>query len=360
VHCGPKAPVEESPVSEKTEEATPKRKRKARQEGDVAKSPEFTGVTVLLAALAATVITGHSIAGRLLSLFERSIALASRPQPDPSLVGPFLMESLRVLALILAPILAAAFALAAFISYIQIGPIFTIKPLIPDAKKLDAIEGLKNLFNKDKAVELVKNVLKLTLMGAIGYATFFEHLAALVRTPRLQLADAFVVFRQGAMELTGYLVGGLVGFAVFDFFWKRHSHAKKMRMSKDEVKREHKESEGDPMIKSQREALHRQMINEAGMKRVSDADVVVVNPTHVAVALRYREEEARAPQVVSRGRGEVAREIKKLARRHRVPIVHNVGLARSLVELELEEEIPQEFYEPVAEILRFAYELGRE
>ena len=345
-------------MSEKTEEATPKKLRKARQEGNVAKSGEFTGLAVLLAALAATVITIESIAAGLIALYLEAIALGQRPDLDSSHIGPFLYGSLESMGRMLAPILAAAFAAAAFFSYVQIGALFTMKPLIPDATKLNPAQGLKSMFSKKKAVELVKNVLKLTLMAAVGYGVFVDQIVHLLRAPRLDLFSAAALLRNGALDLSMYLVGGLIAFGVFDLYWQRHTHKQELMMSKDEVKREYKESEGDPMVKAQREALHRQMMSEAGMRRVKEADVVVVNPTHVAVALRYREEEARAPQVVARGKGKVAAQIRELARRHRVPVVRDVTLARSLVELETDSDIPPEFYEPVAEVLRFAWSLS--
>ena len=347
-------------MSEKTEEATPKKLRKAREDGNVAKSAEFTGLMVLLAALAATVITIETIASRLIALYLEAIRLGQRPDLDASHIGPFLYGALESMGLMLAPILAAAFVAAAFFSYVQIGALFTIKPLIPDASKLNPAGGLKNMFNKKKAVELVKNVLKLSLMAAIGYGVFVDQIVHLLRAPRLDLFSAASLLEGGALALSMYLIGGLIAFGVFDLLWQRHTHKKDLMMSKDEVKREYKESEGDPMVKAQREALHRQMMNEAGMRKVKEADVVVVNPTHVAVALRYRQEEARAPQVVARGKGKVAAQIKALARRHRVPVVRDITLARSLVELELDEDIPPEFYEPVAEILRFAWSLRDE
>ena len=130
-------------------------------------------------------------------------------------------------------------------------------------------------------------------------------------------------------------------------------------MSKDEVQREYKQSEGDPMLKGQRNAMHQEIMNDPGMSRVRDADAVVVNPSHVAVAIRYRAEESRAPQVIAAGKGAVALEIKRLARRENIPIVKNIPLARALVEVDLEDTIPPDMYEAVAEVLTFVYQLRK-
>lgn len=344
-------------MSEKTEEATPKKKRKSREDGQVAKSAEFTGVAVMVGAVAVVGLMAIFIGQRLAGFMLRSIELAIRPDLGPSHITPFMMEGLNTLALLLAPLLGVTFVLAAFISYVQIGALFTIKPLIPDPKRIDPIKGMKNIVSKDKLVELVKNVSKLTLMGSIGYGVVRDGLEPLVMTPRLELFPAMIVFASIALRLSLVMVAGLVVFGVVDLIWQRYKHAKELRMSKDEVKREHKESEGDPMLKGKRKQLHQELINDVGVAKVRDADAVVVNPTHVAVALRYREGEMHAPKIVAAGRGDIAREIKRLARRYDIPIVHNVALARALVELDLEREIPEEFYDAVAEILRFVYSL---
>jgi type III secretion YscU/HrpY family protein len=347
-------------MSEKTEEATPKKKRKAREDGQVAKSAEFTGVAVMVVAVAVVGLMAALIAQRLAGITLQAVELASRPDVGTHHIGPFLMEGLTTLAILLAPLLGVTFVIAAFVSYVQIGALFTIKPLIPDLKRVDPFKGAKNIVSKAKLVELVKNVSKLTLMGVIGYGVVRDALIPLVMTPRVDLFSATLLFAMLALRLSLILVAGLIVFGIIDLIWQRYKHAKDLRMSKDEVKREYKESEGDPMLKGKRKQLHQELINDAGIARIRDADAVVVNPTHVAVALRYREGEMHAPTIVAAGRGEVAREIKRLARRYDIPIIHNVALARALVELDLEREIPEEFYDAVAEILRFVYSLKQE
>ena len=348
-------------MSEKTEQPSPKRLRKARQDGDVAKSAEFTGVAVMLAALGAITASAESIAVQLMAAMRRSIALATTPGVGRAeIVGGYLMESLNGLMLMIAPLLGAVFAISALISYVQIGAIFTIKPLTPDANKLNAINGLKNMVNKDKVVDLVKNLLKLSLMFAIGYSLLMDALPQLAPTPRASLPRAFVVFNTAAFDTAKNLVGALVFFGVADLFWTRHKWTKKHMMSKDEVTREYKESEGDPMIKSKRKQLHQEMMNEASMGQVKKADAVVVNPTHVAAAISYVPGEMMAPEVIVSGRGDRAKAIKDLARKHDVPIVKQVALARALVEVDSGDPIPEELYGATAEVLRFVYTLRAE
>ena len=347
-------------MSEKTEEATPKKKREARKKGQVGKSDEFTGVAVMLCAIAVMVIMGLAIAARLAGFTLQAIEVATRPELDSAAVGPFLYESLMNIAWMMGPLVAVTFVMAAFVTYVQVGPILTIKPLIPDANKLNMINGLKQMFSPDKLVDLAKNVTKLSAMAAVGYLVLRRLMPSMAMTPRGSLLDATVALAKATLQLSLYLVIGLVLFGIIDLIWKRYQHEKKLRMAKHEVKREFKESQGDPMLKGKRKQVHRELTQGSGVKNVEDADAVVVNPTHVAVALRYHQEEMKAPKIIACGKGVTARKIKKLARRYAVPIVRDVELARGLVEVGLDSPIPEEFYEPVAEVLSYVYQLGEE
>ena len=344
-------------MTEKTEKATPKRKREARKKGQVAKSAEFTGVAVMLSAIAVMVVMGLAVIERLVSFCLQAIEVATRPELEPSAVGPFVYEALMTIAWMMGPLVGVTFVIAAFVTYVQVGPILTIKPIVPDASKLDMAKGLKQIFSVSKLVDLAKNVTKLTAMGVVGYLVLRQVMPAMSLTPRGNLLDACLALAEAALRLSLYLVCGLVLFGIIDLVWQRYQHEKKLRMAKHEVKREFKESQGDPQIKGKRKQVHRELTQGSGLKNVADADAVVVNPTHVAVALRYREEEMRAPTIISCGRGVTARKIKKLARRHGIPLVQNVELAHALVDVGLESQIPEEFYEPVAEVLQYVYNL---
>jgi len=347
-------------VSEKTEDATPKRIRKARKDGDVAKSAEFTGTMVMITAFAVSTLTLSTIASSLMMLMAHAIELATDPTLTEDQAAPFLLEAFTEVSGVMAPLLASVFVVAALVTYLQIGAIFTIKPLTPDANKLNPTQGAKNLVNKDKLVDLVKNVAKLTLMIGVGGQLLWDVVPQLVRIPRAGLAQGIDALSAGFWRIAGTLIAGLVVFAVFDLVWQRHKHAKKLKMSKDEVKREYKESEGDPMIKGKRKQLHQEMLRDASIVRTKKADAVVVNPTHIAVALKYDADTMDAPTILTSGRGERAQQIKALARKHNVPIVRQVPLARELIELDVDREIPADFYDAVAEILRFVYALRAE
>ena len=342
-------------MSEKTEDATPKKLRKARQDGDVPKSAEFTGAAVTLISFACILILGPWMSQRLLGVLLKAIQLASSKHLQIQHVESFTLESLNTFLITVLPLLGVAFAAAAFFSYLQVGALFTLKPLMPDAKKLNPAQGAKNLVNKDKLVQLVKNLLKISCMSAIAYAVLKDELPSLITLSRTDLLTGIQIFLQSAVKLSYTCLLAMLMFGIADLLWQRYQHAQKLKMSKDEVQREYKESEGDPMIKGQRKQLHQELINEPAMAKVSQADAVVVNPTHIAVAIRYREDEMHAPTIIASGKGEVALKIRKLARRHNVPIVKNIPLARAMVELNINEEIPEELYDPVAAILQFVY-----
>lgn len=347
-------------MSEKTEKPTQKRRDKARKEGNVAKSAEFTGAMVMLFAWAGLSGWMTVIVGRSANLIRNSIDLISKPQPTPTDIGPFLLAGLGEMGLMLAPPLALAFVAAAFFNYVQIGALFTLEPLMPQGKRMDPVAGFKRMFEPKKAVDLAKNIAKLTVAGVLGYLVVRDRLGLLVEMPRLTLWKCLIALSDVIFDLCMYLGGALVIFGIADLFWQRYQHEKNLMMGKDEVKREYKEAQGDAQVKGQRKQMHRELLNASGVKQVKKADAVVVNPTHVAVALRYDESSGGAPKVLAAGRGEVAKQIKRQARRWGVPIVRNVQLARALVDTEIDQEIPPEFYEPVAELLTYVYQLRRE
>lgn len=314
---------------------------------------------VMVAALAATLAWWPAAAGRVLGFFREATTFVSREPGHNDLIA-FVMKGIEVMAFALAPILAASFAVALFINYVQVGPVFAQKPLIPDMNRLNAATGLKNILNTQKFIELAKNMLKLGMMSWIGVSVYLSEVGQLAQTPRLELMPALGVFYAVGFDLAKYLLGGLVAFGVADLLLVRRKYMKDMMMTKQEVKDEYKQSEGDQNVKGQRKQLHQEMLRDAGTARVKNADAIVINPTHIAVAIQYDENTMQAPEVVASGRGPKADEIRRLAKRHQVPIVRNINLARALINVDVEDEIPADLYEAVAEVLMFVYELRRD
>lgn len=344
---------------DKTEQPSDKRLRKAREDGNVPKSQEFTGMLVMVTALATTLAWWPAAVGRILGFFREATLFVGQKPTNNDLIA-FVMSAIEVMGFALAPILSASFGVALFINYVQVGPVFAMKPLIPDTNRLNPVSGLKNMVNTQKFIELAKNMLKLGMMSWIGISIYLAEVGQLAQTPRLELMPAIGVFYVVGFDLAKYLLAGLVAFGVADLLLVRRKYMKDMMMTKQEVKDEYKQSEGDQNVKGQRKRLHQELLRDAGTARVKTADAVVINPTHIAVAIQYDENTMQAPEVVASGRGPKADEIRRLAKRHGVPIVRNINLARALVNVDVEDEIPADLYEAVAEVLMFVYELRRD
>jgi flagellar biosynthetic protein FlhB len=258
------------------------------------------------------------------------------------------------------PVLGAVAVGAILATYVQVGSVFSLEPFKPQLSRLNPLSNLKQLFGSKALVELAKSLVKVIGLGLVAGDALWSFapriLSTLLRAPEHALALV------GQCFLTIAWRAGLVMVVVAaaDYLYQRWSYFKRLRMTKEEVKREQKEGEGDPQHKAERQRLHREMLQQQMFERTREADCVIINPQHVAVAIKYDREQMNAPQVIASGRGLVAAKIRQLARQAGVPLVRNVPLARALVELELDDEVPGELYEAVAEVLRFVYRLSEQ
>jgi flagellar biosynthesis protein FlhB len=348
---------------EKTEQPTEKRLRDARRKGQVAKSQDLTSALLLVTAAAILAIAGAQIGLQLTNAMRDGLLRATNLNADfdqAAAVGLF-WSSMQTMALVLAPLLIALFVIALLVSYLQVGPIFSFEPVKPDLKKLNPAEGFKQKFLKPRAyIELVKMILKMTIAGVIILVVIWDNLAdiILLTTQKVDRAASFaasVVF-----QITWKVAAAFVILGVADRFLQRFLHLKEMRMSKQEVREEYKETEGNPLFKSARRRLYLEMLQQSMMAAVKKADVVVVNPTHVAVALKYDRNEMDAPVVVAKGAELMAAQIRKIATEADVPTFRDVPLARALYDIDIDSSIPEELYEAVAEVLRWVYQLAEE
>lgn len=336
---------------EPTEQPTPKRLRESRLRGQIARSAELSGFVVFAAAAGALLITGAGLAATL-ARFTRD-CLRGAPHYAPGSAWAVLRESVWTLATALGPILGAALVAAVLVGALQAGGLWTLQPLKPQLKRLNPLAGLKQLVSLRKVVDLMRLLVGIAALAAVVWMTLTEALGALLR---LTGGGPGVI----ASELMRWAVtlawrGGLVlgAAAAVDYAIQRRRHRKDLMMTKEEVRREHKESEGDPQHRAERKRLHREISDHDMVEQVSKADFVVANPTHIAVALRYDTQRGdAAPQVVARGHRLLAERIKQVARQAGVPIIHDVPLARALADLPLGDEIPESLYEAVAALLR--------
>jgi len=343
----------------RTEKATPKQRNEARQKGNVAQSPEVGSVLVLFFGVVVVWLFGSFISSRLQDLMRSTFNTYTSVEITPSSAQAILVQTILRMGVMLAPVLLVLIVAAVASSTIQFGFLWSPQALKP---KLDQIRPKLNRINflgKDKLVDLAVAVAKITLISLVAYWSLKAYL------PRfLPLMD------QGVPQIVSFMVGVafrisiriivlLIVLAIVDYFWKRHRYEEKLKMTKQQVKDERKNVEGDPMIKGHIRGLQLKVSMQRMMSQVPKADVVITNPTHYAIALRYDPETMPAPKVIAKGARLLAERIIELATMHHVPIVQNRPLAQALYKaVEVGGFIPMAFYHAVAEVLAYIYAIG--
>jgi flagellar biosynthetic protein FlhB len=339
--------------AEKTEDATPKRIADARKKGNVLRSQDVTTAVILLVALLMFRWRWEPTAESLSKLL--TTRLGRFPIRDLNVESLFriLMEDATVLLNILFPFLLALILAGIFINYLMVGPLFTVESMRPDLTKLNPITGAKRFFSARAFVELFKGVLKLIIVGAIVYQVLAERYPPILQGFRMRPSVSGPLIADAAWTLGLRCVIALIIIAVLDYYWQRYDYQKSLKMSKQEVKDESRQQEGDPLVKSEIRKRMRQAARRRMMQQVPRATVVITNPTHFAVALRYEKDQGiEVPVCVAKGADDVALRIRAIAQENNVPIVENPPLARELFRLvELGDLIPQDLYLAVAEIL---------
>lgn len=347
---------------EKTEQPTEKKLRESRKKGQVAKSADLTQATLFLAAGAALQMSGAHLVGTLAGIMRQSF----RPEIFRADYGfaemyAWPLESAKAAALALAPTLGSVMLLAAAVNFLQVRGLFSLEIVKPKFSKLNPLEGFKNIFFKAKTyVELAKNLLKVAIVAALAWHGVNGLLRDIASSGHVNPVTTAQLAGAAMFRLLYQCGAAFLAIGAADFLLQKKFLMKELMMSKEEVKREYKEDEGDPHVKHRRKELHHELLQESEMHNVSNASAVVVNPVHIAVAIAYDDAAMNAPRVTARGRELRAQAIKDLARKSNVPVIENVPLARSLIQVETGHEIPEELYEPVAEILQFVYELQAE
>lgn len=343
--------------SEKTEQPTPKRLRDAREKGDIAKSQEVVSVCGVLVLFAYLLAMSPDLFANLMQLVDVTIEKAttlSYEEAKRELLPLFITELIRFIAPLL--VCLVFFTLLGFL--IQNGFIFAPKAAQPKLENLNPQQWFKKVFSKKNLFELVKNIIKIVLLTLAVFMALKNSLREI-----LAISDFTAL---NIAKLCGYLVKELFIFtliafiviAVFDFLYSKHSYIKKHMMSRDEVKREFKEQDGDPIIKSKRRQLHQEMINQGKLDQVRKAKVLIVNPTHFAVAIDYDKEKAPLPYMLAKGEGSLALAMIEVAKQENIPIMRNPPLARALYKDGFENEfIPQDLLIQVAEVLKVVMSL---
>lgn len=344
--------------ADKTEKPTPKRIRDARKEGDVSKSKDLTSTVLILGWLVGGWLMLTFMQARMKELFEQALRAIQLPFRQA------LMETAAVafqtLLWLSVPLMAMAFFIGLVIEFLQVGPIVTGKKLVPKMDKLNPVEGVKKMFSLDNLVELIKSILKCAAMLGIGYYVLQLMMPSLLLLPYNSPASMGSMLWEVIKRIVIWTIVVFFFISALDVWYQKFSYMKKLRMSRRDIMQEVKENEGDPYVKSRRRQLHREWAQQNMLSAVRGSNVVVTNPTHIAVALKYEEGETDLPMVVAKGEGALAEDIKRAAEEAGIPIMQNVPLARGLNEkIELDEYISNEFFDAVAEILVWAETIGR-
>ena len=344
---------------EKTEEPTPKKIEDARKEGNVPKSIELTGFVILFLASLIILFYLKVVVGWLYEYFHYVYSMFKYELTLESYYN-IVIKSMEYFLIILLPVMVVI-VLAAIIGNVsQFGFLFTIKPIIPKFEKINPIKGFKRLFSIKTIVEGIKLTLKVFIAFLVGFWLFWTFLPEIPKLELMQIFEQLKWFEKKAMILIFSMLGVFFVFAMIDFIYQRYSYKKSLRMSKQEIKDEFKQTEGNPEVKAKIRQLQREMAKKRMMAEVPKADVVITNPTHYAVAIRYDKEKEDAPRVIAKGVDKLALKIKEIAREAGVMIVENPSLARELYKsVEIGEIIPPKLYKAVAEVLAYVYRAKR-
>ncbi|MCE5236815.1 MAG: flagellar biosynthesis protein FlhB [Clostridiaceae bacterium] len=345
---------------EKTERATPKKRREARERGQIIKSHDLVTALSLLLIFLALSAFGYTMVNGLSGLLKGFLgAGASLPKSYDiasmrSLLGGVV---LRMAYILLIP-LAAAFLGALVFNYLQVGFLFSTKAAAPKFSRINMIEGFKRIFSRKTLVELLKSILRLAILVKVGYD---QYMLQVQMTPQLMRGEVALTASQ-TMEMLlsmGFkLAIALAVFAPFDYLYQWWSYERELRMTKQELRDEYKLTEGNPQTKSRIRQKQRQMSGARMMQAVAEADVVITNPTHFAVALSYKEGVNKAPVVVAKGTDYLAKKIRERAAELRIAVVENRELARGLYFFcDINQEVPEDMYQAVAEVLAYVYRL---
>jgi len=341
---------------ERTEQATGRRREKAREEGQIAQSRELTGIMPVW-----VVFLFLSFGGFMFTMLTSYLRMALKrgfevSLTDVSFVTIFRTDVIKTF-LMMAPFFVTLLAAVMTVGFLQTGFLITTQPLTPDISRLSPLKGLKKFFSLNIFVEAAKGIFKVIVLGLVLYNLLKKEMVNLPLLIDMDVANiaqfAFVEVKK--LVLTSVIVLSI--FAIADYGYQRWKYSRDLKMTKQEIKEEHKETEGDPRVKARIKSLQREMARKRMMQEVPKADVVITNPTHYAVALRYDSASMGAPAVTAKGANIIAEKIKEIAKMHGVPVFEDKLLARSIYKLDIDQEIPEVFYKALAAILANVYKL---
>ncbi|WP_297192271.1 flagellar biosynthesis protein FlhB [uncultured Campylobacter sp.] len=340
---------------EKTEEATSKKIEDARREGNVPKSQDAAAVVTLLVGFVVVLFLIGFVSERIMNLYRYYQEFIGT-EFDIKILQTITIKTIMEVVIMILPIVLTIMIAGILGNIMQFGFIFTTKPITPNLSKIDPIKGLKNLFSMKKLIESVKIVLKVGIVFGIAFVFLLKFMTELPKVELYDMASQLIWLREKAIILAAIVIIAFIFIGILDVLLVRFQYFKSLRMSKQEIKDEYKQMEGDPQVKGrirrmQMEAARRRMVQD-----VAGADVVITNPTHYAVALRYDSSKEAAPRILAKGVDFLALRIKEIAYENGVLVYENPPLARELYKVcEVNDMIPRELFEAVAQVLSFVY-----
>ncbi len=346
-------------AGEKTEEATAKRKGEARQKGQVAKSMEVNSVFIILAAFFTLKLIGSYIYDELTRYMQFSFSNVVMADITIKSIQEIFFGFAIVFLKTALPVMFVILIVSLTINFIQVGFLFSLEPLTPKFSKINPISGFGRLFSKRSLSELVKSLLKIIIIGYFIYRFMMKLTGQVPGLISAELIDSLHLTATLILDLVFQISSVMIVLAAFDYFYQWWEHKESLKMSKDDIKQEFKQMEGDPLVKGKIKQRQRAMSMQRMMQEVPKADVIVTNPTHFAVALKYEKFMA-APIIVAKGQDLIAQRIKEIAKESKVAIVENKMLARALyAAVDIGHPVPPELYQAVAEVLAYVYKLKK-
>ena len=350
----------EQSFQEKTEPATPKRREEIRHKGQVAKSVEISSAAVLLAGTLMIFMTGGQLMSQLGDVMRDFLSFSFGTEVDQQSVMSLVNTVLVRLLVIVAPVILTIMLVGLVSNIAQVGLVFSIEPLTPKPDKMNPLSGLKKVgFSQQSLIELSKSILKVSLVTVVGYLALKSLVARSVQLVDSSPAEVFTFMGKSAFSVAMKISSAFAVLAGTDYYFQRKKFQHDTKMSKQEIREETKQSEGDPAVKGR---IKREMVKRSRlrmMQAVPKADVVVTNPTHYAIAIQYDPKQMAAPKVVAKGKDLLAQRIKEIAAEHRVPIYEDKPLAQLLYKsVDIDEQIPPELFKAVAQILAYIYKMS--
>lgn len=345
---------------EKTEKATPKKRQESRKKGQVAKSADINAAFVLFVSVMFLAFMGGWMGERLMHLFTHSLDKKLLYDVTETSIPKLFWELSIEVAIILAPVMIAAMAAGVIGNYLQVGFLLSTEAIQMKLERINPLSGFKRIYSVRALVELSKSLLKILLIGGVTFFILWMERDVYLRMSLVSIDASLPVFGGLAIKM-GFAASLVLLFLAFlDYMYQKYDFEKNIRMSKQDIKDEYKKSEGDPKIKGKIKEKQRQMAMRRMMQEVPKADVIITNPTHYAICLKYDDTGMEAPVVVAKGVDLIAQRIKEIGREHDVVTVENKPLARTLYSrVDIGQVIPEDLFKAVAEILAFVYRIKK-